>query len=569
MSQINGGIPSSGPGSGTVTSISAGEGITLTPNPIVATGTVALTIPVVIADGGTNATSMTNTDGVVYFDGTKLNTTTVGTSTYVLTSNGAGMAPTFQAPGGVTSITGGANISITGTASIPIVNVAGTTNHSVLVGTGATGMTSLTAGTTGQVLTGVTGSDPVFASPAASSISITGNTGGVLTGSAFTFTAGTTGLSFGGSGTTETLSGTLVVANGGTGRTTLTAHGVLLGNGTTAITQLAAAATGATLMGSTGADPAFTGSPSFSGSVTAGTTVTATSGAITATSGNMTMTAASTSSVSNLVINGVKVLHTYGTNNFFAGNNPGNYTLTGNENTGIGYAVGSALTSGSSNCLFGLETADSMNQGNYNCAYGQQCMNAVTTGSNNVAIGFQALVNAVTGTGNISIGYQAGAGSTTSDSYNICIGQGTSSANGVSNALVIGAGNGTGAGQLSSATICGITGVTVTGTAVLCSTAGVLGTVASSRKYKDDIKDMDDSQVIHNLRPVTFTMKNDSTKHRQWGLIAEEVQEIYPDLVNYHHETGDVDSVRYLDLIPMLVKEVQLLRTELNNLKGK
>lgn len=100
MSQVIFLTPTSGPGSGTVTSIAAGEGITLTPNPIVGTGTVALTVPVSIADGGTNATSMATTDGVVYYDGTRLVTTAVGTATQVLTSNGPGVAPTFQAAGG-------------------------------------------------------------------------------------------------------------------------------------------------------------------------------------------------------------------------------------------------------------------------------------------------------------------------------------------------------------------------------------------------------------------------------------------------------------------------------------
>jgi hypothetical protein len=108
------------------------------------------------------------------------------------------------------------------------------TAHGVLLGEGTSAFGVTAAGTTGQVLTGVTGSDPTWQSPAASSISITGNTGGALTGNAFTFTGGTTGLSFGGSGTTETLSGTLVVSNGGTGAATLT--GVLVGNGTSAVT---------------------------------------------------------------------------------------------------------------------------------------------------------------------------------------------------------------------------------------------------------------------------------------------------------------------------------------------
>lgn len=87
-------------------------------------------------------------------------------------------------------------------------------------------------------------------------------------------------------------SAVLDVVNGGTGRATLTNHGVLVGAGTSAITQLAVGATGTVLAGSTGADPAFTASPSVTGSITAGTTITATLGAITATNGNIVMSTA-------------------------------------------------------------------------------------------------------------------------------------------------------------------------------------------------------------------------------------------------------------------------------------
>lgn len=171
MSQINRFTPVAGPGSGTVTSISAGTGITLTPNPITTTGTVALTIPVTIADGGTNATSFTNTDGVVYFDGTRLVDTAVGTAGQVLTSNGAGLAPTFQA------------IS-------------------------------------------------------ASSISLTGNTGGALTGNAFTIDTANSTPIFAGSGTTLTLDFALTnnLLLGSPGASITSA------NDTTALGKLAAAA---------------------------------------------------------------------------------------------------------------------------------------------------------------------------------------------------------------------------------------------------------------------------------------------------------------------------------------
>lgn len=102
--------------------------------------------------------------------------------------------------------------------------------------------------------------------------------------------AGTSGQPFiSGGAAADGAYGTLGVAGGGTGAVTLTSHGVLLGNGTGAVAALAEAATGTVLAGVTGANPAFTGSPSVSGSLTAATTVTATLGAITATNGNLVL----------------------------------------------------------------------------------------------------------------------------------------------------------------------------------------------------------------------------------------------------------------------------------------
>jgi len=202
--------------------------------------------------------------------------------------------------GTVTSVSGGNNITITGNPAVnPTVNVSGTTNHAVQVGNATGSLTSLAVGTTGQVLTGVTGADPVWASPAASSITITGDSGGALSGSAFTFTGGTTGLTFSGAGTTETLTGTLVVANGGTGRATLTNHGLLVGAGTAAITQLANATDGQLPIGSTGADPVLA-------TITAGTGISVTNGA-----GSITIAATGAG-------NPVTTLHTQDGNNVTA-----------------------------------------------------------------------------------------------------------------------------------------------------------------------------------------------------------------------------------------------------------
>lgn len=253
--------------------------------------------PIPIKEGGSNAVSMTDTYGVNYFDGTRLVTTAVGTATHVLTSNGAGVAPTFQANGSgtVTSVSGGNNITITGTATDPIVNVSGTTDHGVQVGNATNSLTSLAVGTTGQVLTGVTGADPVFAAPAASSITITGDSGGALGPSnAFTLTGGTTGLTLSGAGTTETLTGTLIVGNGGTGVSTMTTAYAPVCAGTTATGNLQVASTGLSTSGYVLTSNGSSALPSFQAAAASGITITGDSGGALGPSSAFTFTGGTT-----------------------------------------------------------------------------------------------------------------------------------------------------------------------------------------------------------------------------------------------------------------------------------
>lgn len=111
---------------------------------------------------------------------------------------------------------------------------------------------------------------------------ITGNSGGAESPSSGNFNIlGSGSITVAGSANTETVS-----------LSGLTSHAVLVGAGTATITKLAVGATGTLLAGSTGADPAFTGSPSVSGSLTAATTITATAGDITATLGNVVINGA-------------------------------------------------------------------------------------------------------------------------------------------------------------------------------------------------------------------------------------------------------------------------------------
>ena len=133
-----------------------------------------------IADGGTNASSMTNTYGVNYFDGTSIVTTTVGTATHILTSNGVGVAPTFQAaPAGVTYCDNAEAIAgtVTDEAVSPSTlkaKLGAQTSHGLPYGAATTGAIAWTAEPSdGQILIGDTGNVPQLATlTAGSGISI-------------------------------------------------------------------------------------------------------------------------------------------------------------------------------------------------------------------------------------------------------------------------------------------------------------------------------------------------------------------------------------------------------------
>ena len=90
---------------------------------------------------------------------------------------------------------------------------------------------------------------------------------------------------------------------------------------------------------------------------------------------------------------------------------------------------------------------------------------------------------------------------------------------------------------------------------VLIDSAGQLGTVSSSRRFKKEIKPMDNaSEMIHALKPVTFRYKRDNTNRPEFGLIAEEVAEVNPDLV-VRDESGEIYTVRYEAVNAMLLNE--------------
>ena len=185
-----------------------------------------------------------------------------------------------------------------------------------------------------------------------------------------------------------------------------------------------------------------------------------------------------------------------------------------------------------------------------NTATGIQALQNNTTGNNNTAIGFVALLSNTTGSDNIALGFQAGQNLTTG-SNNIDIGN--LGVAGDSKRIRIGT-----AGTQTKTFIAGISGATVAGgVGVIVGSNGQLGTVVSSNRFKDAIKPMDKaSEAILALRPVTFYYKKelDPDGIPQFGLVAEQVEKVNPDLVA-RDEEGKPYTVRYEAVNAMLLNE--------------
>jgi trimeric autotransporter adhesin len=229
---------------------------------------------------------------------------------------------------------------------------------------------------------------------------------------------------------------------------------------------------------------------------------------------------------------------------------------TGTANTADGYLALESNTTGNNNtatgvsALGGESTTGNFNTGNNNTATGVEALFSNTTGGNNTANGFEALEHNTTGSSNIALGAQAGTNLTTG-SNNIDIGN--LGVKGESNKIRIGK-----VGTQNGTFIAGIHGVTVaSAVGVVVDVNGHLGTVTSSARFKDAIKPMDKaSEAILSLKPVTFRYKQELDPNRipQFGLVAEEVEKVSPDLV-IRDEEGKAYTVRYEAVNAMLLNE--------------
>ncbi len=224
---------------------------------------------------------------------------------------------------------------------------------------------------------------------------------------------------------------------------------------------------------------------------------------------------------------------------------------TGTRNTANGAAAMVFNGDGHDNAAVGYFSLYNNTSGNSNSGLGTDTLISNTTGDCNIALGESALLNSTTGDNNIGIGCDAGS-SITTGSNNIYIGNsGSSSGEGAK--IRIGT-----VGTQTATFIAGISGVAVAGgVTVVVDTNGQLGTVTSSARFKDEIKPMDKaSEAILALQPVTFRYKHelDPDGIPQFGLVAEQVEKVNPDLVARDAE-GKVYTVRYEAVNAMLLNE--------------
>lgn len=336
----------------------------------------------------------------------------------------------------------------------------------------------------------------------------------------------------------------------------------------------------------------------------------------------------STTTTGNITKNGGRFLHNSGGQNTFLGEAAGTFTVSGSQNTAIGNLALTNLTSGVANTASGQGTLFSNTTGNGNTATGGSALGSNTTGSSNTATGRDALLSNTTGSSNtangvnslatnttghdntatgmatlrfnvtgynntaagivaltgnttgfqntahgafalyqnttgnnnVGVGTNAGANATTG-SNNIYLGAFVQGTPGESNTMYLG-------GTQSKTLIAGVRGITTVNPdaiPVVIDSAGQLGTVSSSRRFKEDIHDMaDTSQRLLQLRPVTFRYTQafgDGSKPVQYGLIAEEVAEVFPELA-VRGADGTVETVQYQTLSVLLLNEFQKLQLD-------
>jgi hypothetical protein len=254
--------------------------------------------------------------------------------------------------------------------------------------------------------------------------------------------------------------------------------------------------------------------------------------------------------------------NTTGVRNTAIGSQSMHLNITGTDNAAFGESALYSNTTGVNNTATGAGALWANGVGSGNTAVGYTALLTHRTGDDNTALGHSALWDHDSGASNIAVGAFAGAGNS-SGSFNISIG--SVGVNGENNTMRLGT-----IDEQTRTFIAGIRGAT-TGTAnavtVVIDSNGQLGTVSSSIRYKEDVSDMGQaSGRLLDLNPVTFRYRearSSGERPLEYGLIAEEVAEVFPELVVFDGD-GQPETVKYRLLSTLLLNELQKQHQQLD-----
>jgi Chaperone of endosialidase len=224
----------------------------------------------------------------------------------------------------------------------------------------------------------------------------------------------------------------------------------------------------------------------------------------------------------------------------------------GNNNTANGYVALEQNTTGGYNTATGYEALEQNTTGTFNTAIGSSALNRNTTGRVNTAIGHHALYSNTTGHYNTAMGDDAGSNIT--GSGNVCIG-----------AYMYGL-----AGENNTTRIRNVYTTFASTRPVYVNSDNKIGNLMSSRRFKEEIRLMDKvSEAILALKPVSFRYRKELEPNgaTMFGLIAEEVERVNPDLVT-RNDKGEAETVRYDAVNAMLLNEFLKEHAKVEKLEG-
>lgn len=276
--------------------------------------------------------------------------------------------------------------------------------------------------------------------------------------------------------------------------------------------------------------------------------------------------------------------NTSGTGNTAVGYNALAAVTTTSGHTAVGYGAGVLLASNTDNTLIGYSAGGNLTSGGTNTFVGSSAGLTVASGSDNVGIGLLTLGSAAsgysatsnvvlgnyagryltTGRENVLVGNSAGAGFTSSETNNIIIGYNNVGIAGESNTIRIQGG--------TPLTSCYIDGIWLRscdgGASVYCNSSCKVGAPASSIRFKENIQEIPANKRASDLHPVSFNYKESETKELWYGLIAEEVEKILPELVIKDSENQPT-GVKYQHIPVLLLKEIKELRAIIDDLTSR